>query len=81
MKSTRLTPAGGDPTRIPVSSSSIASAGYLADEQVLEVQFHSGAVYRYFRVPISVYRAFEAAESKGTFFNQTLRDRFEYTRV
>ena len=34
-----------------VSSSNIASIGYDPDNQVLEIEFLSGAVYQYYDVP------------------------------
>lgn len=65
---------------VPVESSSIASAGYRLDEEVLEVRFRNGAVYKYLKVPAGVHGAFMAAESKGRYFNEAIRGRFEYRR-
>ncbi len=67
--------------RIPVHSTSIASIGYLPTERELEIKFRaSGDVYRYFDVPAEEYVAFIAAESKGTYLNQTFKPR-EYRYV
>jgi hypothetical protein len=63
-----------------VESSSIASAAYGPAEEVLELRFRGGAVYRYANVPAGVHSAFMAAESKGRYFNQAIRGRFEYRR-
>jgi hypothetical protein len=63
-----------------VESSSIASAGYRPDQEVLEVRFRSGAVYRYLNVPPGIHGAFLAAESKGRYFNEAIRGRFEFRR-
>lgn len=41
---------------------------------VLELEFTSGEVYRYFAVPSSIYRGLEAAESAGRFFREFIRD-------
>jgi hypothetical protein len=35
-----------------------------------------GDIYRYFECPISVYEEFLAAESKGRYFSQHIRNRF-----
>ncbi len=67
--------------RSPVDSSSVSSIGYSAEAKALEVEFRSGAVYRYFGVPGSVYADFLAASSKGKFFNGAVRNRFGYARV
>lgn len=50
-----------------VSSSNIASIGYDPDNQVLEIEFLSGAVYQYYDVPQSVYDGLMAADSHGKF--------------
>ena len=42
--------------RLPLDSTAIASAGYDAGTAVLELEFTSGEVYRYFAVPPSVHR-------------------------
>ena len=60
--------------RQPLDSSAIAAAGYDADTAVLELEFSSGEVYRYFAVPPSVHRALRSAESAGRFFRDRIRD-------
>ncbi|MEO5927843.1 MAG: KTSC domain-containing protein, partial [Patescibacteria group bacterium] len=65
---------------VPVESSSIASAGYWCNEAVLELRFRSGAVYRYLNVPARVHGALMAAESKGRYFNEAIRGRFDFRR-
>lgn len=42
----------------------------------LSIWFHTSGRYDYFGVPENVYRAFLAASSKGTFFNDRIRDRY-----
>lgn len=68
-------------TRTPVASTSLASIGYDAASQTLEVEFRSGALYRYLAVPAAVHREFMAAESKGRFFSQRIRDRYRFERL
>jgi hypothetical protein len=67
--------------RGPVDSQSIASVGYHADLRVLEIQFTSGALYRYFAVPASVFEGLQKSDSKGRYFSQCIRGRFEYRRL
>jgi hypothetical protein len=69
-----------DVSRTPVSSSSIASIGY-SPLAVLEVEFRSGAVYRYFAVPRAAYEALVASESKGSYFNRNIRSRFSFQQI
>ncbi len=67
--------------REPVTSSTIASVGYDSRHAVLEVEFQSGAVYRYFSVPRNVFRNLREAPSKGSFLNRRIRDRYRFARV
>ncbi|KAF2411953.1 KTSC domain-containing protein [Microbacterium sp. B35-04] len=60
--------------RHPLDSTAIASAGYDAGTAVLELEFTSGEVYRYFAVPPSVHRGLHAADSAGNFFRERIRD-------
>ncbi len=59
--------------RTPAKSSVVASVGYDPESSVLEVEFVSGRVYRYFLVPISRYRALLDAKSMGFFINSVIK--------
>jgi hypothetical protein len=65
---------------VPVASSSLASVGYRAHDRVLEVRFQRGEVYQYLDVPEHVFGSLLAADSKGRYFNQAVRNCFEYRR-
>jgi hypothetical protein len=67
--------------RTPVTSTSLASVGYGAASRTLEIEFRSGALYRYHAVPAEVHRALMSAESKGRYFSQHIRDRYRFERV
>ncbi|MFC6491401.1 KTSC domain-containing protein [Ancylobacter dichloromethanicus] len=41
----------------------------------------SGRRYDYRNVPPETYAAYRAAISKGSYFNQFIRDRFPYRRI
>lgn len=56
--------------RIPVRSSNLRSVGY--QNGVLEIQFHNGAIYQYFDVPIELANELMRARSKGSFFKQEI---------
>jgi hypothetical protein len=62
--------------RTPVTSSVLRTVGYDAATAVLEIEFVSGDVYRYFAVPPSVHRALMDAESPGAYFNRRISDKF-----
>lgn len=63
-----------------VESSLIQAVGYDPERRLLEVAFTSGLVYWYAEVPVDVYAALMAAESKGEYFQQHIRDVFAYSR-
>jgi len=63
-----------------VDSSLLTSVAYSTDDQTLDLKFRSGIAYRYFDVPTTVVDGLLAAESKGTYFNRYLRDRFHYQK-
>ncbi|MCA1654821.1 MAG: KTSC domain-containing protein [Sphingomicrobium sp.] len=58
------------------ASTLIARASYWPDEQALELSFTSGRRYLYLGVPAKVADAFAAAESKGEYFNRSIKGRF-----
>ena len=71
---------------IPVESSNIAAYGYDADNNILTVEFISrkegvpNTQYEYYAVPVEVWEAFQAAESKGKFFHAEIKDGYDYVR-
>jgi hypothetical protein len=63
-----------------VESSLIQAVGYDPERRLLEIAFTSGLVYWYANVPLEVYAALLAAESKGEYFQKHIRDVFAYSR-
>ena len=65
--------------RQPVESRLIRSVGYDLTDSVLEVELLAdGRVYRYFDVPYSVAEELISAESKGSYFNEHIRDMYAF---
>ena len=62
--------------REPVQSSAIAKVGYSKRRHILEIEFVNGAVYRYFDIPLSVYRELMSAESKARFYDSNIRKHY-----
>ena len=56
----------------------IRSVGYDLASSVLEVEFVGGHVYEYYDVPLSVYSALMESDSKGSYFNDRIRDMYTY---
>jgi hypothetical protein len=66
--------------RIRVDSTVIAAVAY-STEAALDIEFTSGATYRYFAVPAQLFQEFLAAESKGVFFNRRIRPCYPSVKV
>ncbi len=66
--------------RVPLESSLLVSAAYFSDA-TLELEFRNGSIYRYVGVPPEVFQALLAAQSKGAYFNQSIRDHFTSQRL
>lgn len=67
--------------RVPVKSSQIKSIGYDKFTRILEVEFHNGAIYEYEAVPPQIAEDLVNAVSVGKFFNQYIRNTFNYTQT
>jgi hypothetical protein len=67
--------------RQPVESSSVRSLGYDPANRALEVQFASGAVYRYADVPSRVVEGLAVASSIGSYVARNVRGVYRYRRV
>ncbi len=67
----------------PVHRNSTSRQAVAYQDQLgqLELKFRSGAVYCYFDVSESIYKALLRAESKGRYFNHHIRNRFAYAKI
>lgn len=62
--------------RQAVESSNIASVGHDATQDILEVEFNSGAVWQYVGVPRDLAEKLVKADSVGQFFKQNVLGKF-----
>lgn len=68
--------------RQPVTSSNLASIGYDAENEILEVEFNHGGVYQYFGVPENVYEELMNADSHGQYFDRNIKKAgYRYSKV
>ncbi len=67
--------------RTPVTSSNICSVGHDPDNQTLEIEFNSGAVYQYASVPPDEYDGLFNADSKGKYFNANIKNRYSFIKL
>jgi len=59
--------------RTRVSSSNLASVGYDAQTQTLEIEFLNGGIYQYYSVPENRYTGLMSASSKGEYFDAFIK--------
>jgi hypothetical protein len=62
--------------RRPVQSRALRTVGYDAEAEELEIEFHSGQVYVYERVPRSVYEWLLRTPNKGIFVTRQIVGRY-----
>lgn len=67
--------------RTIVHSSTLRSVGYDADTNILELEFISREVYKYYNVPGGKYLGLMIAPSKGSFFNEHIKDNHECKKM
>lgn len=59
-------------------SGNLASVGYDPEEEVLEIEFKRGNVYRYKDVPEHIHRGLMNSESRGRYFREHIAGSFSY---
>lgn len=67
--------------RYSVASSNIASIGYDAQTETLEVEFLNGSIYQYYNFPENLYEQLMREPSKGKFLNFYIKNAYPYSRV
>jgi hypothetical protein len=68
-------------SRQTVHSGALAAVGYSKRLHALEVEFVSGAIYRYNNVPPQVYSDLLTATSKARFYDANIRGHFPSVHV
>ena|ERR1700759_5151818 len=67
--------------REPLASTALLTAGYSKRLRIMEIEFCSGAVYRYLGVPPDLYHDFLSAESKAQFYDWNIKGRYRALRL
>ena len=64
-----------------VKSSNIEQIGYNEGLETLYVKYKSGKVYAYDKVPKQIYEGLEKAESKGSYMNSQIKNKFSFKTI
>lgn len=62
---------------IPVRSSAITAVGYDPNTQQMCIQFQQGHSYNFCHVPQYIFDGLLSAGSKGTYYNDHIRGRYQ----
>lgn len=66
---------------LAVESTALKTVGYDEARELLRLEFRSRTIYHYFSVPAAVHQALLLAQSKGRYFNQAIRGRFQFSLI
>lgn len=69
------------PVKHLVESTNLEWASYDKDKKELTVQFKSGGLYKYDKVPEKIFDDLLKSGSKGRFFWMKIRDVYKYTKL
>ena len=69
------------PAKVGHESVCVDSIDYDLPTETLTIVFRARGTYEYSKVPLDVYVDLAGAESKGTFFNLYIRERYNTRRV
>lgn len=65
---------------IRVNSSNLFAVEYI--DNILIIQFNSGAVYEYYNVPSDVYQGLlNAKDSHGMYFSRFIKNSYSYKKI
>ena len=68
--------------RIRVKSGTIRAIGYGESEQILEIEFHHGGIYRYFGVSKKIYDSLMRSESSyGQYHDRYIKNRYRHEKI
>ncbi|PLZ99950.1 KTSC domain-containing protein [Fischerella thermalis CCMEE 5268] len=66
---------------LPMNSSMANAIGYDGDRNILQIEFHNGAVYQYSDIDQDTWQDLHQADSIGKFFNENVRGKYQYKRI
>lgn len=61
---------------IPVSSSAIRAVGYDLQSRRMKIEFTQGHTYDFCRVPQHIYDGLMRSSSKGSYYNDNIKDHY-----
>ncbi|MGB3637260.1 MAG: KTSC domain-containing protein [Rivularia sp. (in: cyanobacteria)] len=66
---------------LPVASPMASAIGYDSENEVLQIEFNSGAVYQFSDVDEDTFEDLYTSEAVGRYFNQNIKGRYQSQRI
>ena len=66
---------------LPVASPMANAIGYDSENEVLQIEFNSGAVYQFSDVDEDTFEDLYTSEAVGRYFNQNIKGRYQSQRI
>ena len=71
----------GKMIEVTINSSNLKSATFDTESEDLTITFNNNTIYKYDKVPWTVFTKFRMAESQGKFFNENIGKKYKYTKA
>jgi hypothetical protein len=66
---------------LPTNSSMANAVGYDDEKNILQIEFHNGAVYQYSGIEEDTWEDLHQADSVGKYFNEKIRGKYQSERI
>ncbi|MEO1765034.1 MAG: KTSC domain-containing protein [Cyanobacteria bacterium J06629_18] len=66
---------------LPVASTMASAIGYDSDNEVLQIEFNSGAVYQYSDIDEDTFEDLYSSDAIGRYYNQYIKGKYQSERI
>lgn len=66
---------------LPVASTMASAIGYDSDNEVLQIEFNSGAVYQYSDIDEDTWEDLYSSNAIGKYYNQYIKGKYQSQRI
>ncbi|NJN11240.1 MAG: KTSC domain-containing protein [Richelia sp. RM2_1_2] len=66
---------------LPIASTMANAIGYDSENEVLQIEFNSGAVYEYSDIDEDTWEDLYTSDAVGRYFNQNIKGRYQSQRI
>ncbi|MEL6458638.1 MAG: KTSC domain-containing protein [Cyanobacteria bacterium J06636_27] len=66
---------------LPVASTMASAVGYDSENEVLQIEFNSGAVYQYSDIDEDTFEDLYSSDAIGRYYNQYIKGKYQSERI